>query len=862
MQLWERSAELELLEDLSHRSASGGRVAVLSGEAGIGKSALVGEFVRRSGVDAWVLWGACDPLVTPRALGPLHDIGQQVGGALRAKLSAGAEQEEIFTASLDALSAPRGRRQFILVVEDAHWADEATLDWLVFLGRRIDRLRGLLIVTYRDDEVGPGHPLHRVLAAWRSGLVARVALPALSHGCVLEQARLAGRDAELVARLGEGNPLLVTELLKADERAVPAAVQDLILDRIQLLSAAARDLAHLVAVVPTRADAPLASGRGDSVAECLGAGVLVAAGDGVAYRHELLRTAVESSLTPVRRRDLHQHVLRVLVDVGGVDPGRLVHHARLAGDGEAVLRYGRIAGEAAGRHGSHREAAAHYRAAAAHADRLAAADRVELLERFAAEAHLAGYNDEALAALEAALTLRETLEQPEAVSEDLRQIAELAWWTGRRDRAREAMHRGMDLLDSAPTSLEVAMAAYASRAQFAFRRHDLTDAIASGERATELAEQLGDANRALHMRVSPLVARLAAGDVAARSSLDEIHREAAARGDIDLAARALLSLASVVADELAQYADAEPLVDRALAFSVRHDLDGFQLAMLSARSTLRLERGDWSGALADADATLAASGRRGVNSILALVARGRIQAARGDPQALATLDEAARAAEGVGDVPFVAPVRDARSEYFLLSGDAERAYEEARRGLDYAAGAGGVPFTVGRLAWRMWRAGGAADEAPDDIALPYRLMIEGEWAKAGEEWSRRGGVYLRTEALASGDEAAAGEALNVLDGLGAVRAAQQLRADLRRRGVGRIPRGPRRATAANSAGLTPREVDVLGLLVDGLSNAEIAQRLTLSSKTVGHYISAVLSKLGVSTRGQAAALARRRNLVP
>jgi DNA-binding CsgD family transcriptional regulator/tetratricopeptide (TPR) repeat protein len=861
MELWERSAALELLDDLLRRSATGGRVAVVSGEAGIGKSALVGEFVRRSGPGAWTLWGACDPLVTPRALGPLHDIGQQVGGVLRAKLAAGAELEEIFTAFLDALAAPRRRTQPVIVVEDAHWADEATLDWLVFLGRRMDRLRGLLIVTYRDDEVGPEHPLHRVLAALRSGLVSRVPLPALSQACVLEQARQAGRDAELVVRLGEGNPLLVTELLKADESAVPAAVQDLILDRIQLLSPPAQNLAHLVAVVPTRADAPLVPAS-DLVAECIGAGVLVAAGEGVAYRHELLRSAVERSMIPARRAELHQHVLRILTDEPGVDPGRLVHHARFAGNAEAVLHYGRIAGDAAARQGAHREAADHYRAAAAHADRLGKADRAELLERYAAQAHLAGRNEEALAALETAVAVREVLEQPEAVGEDLRQMAELAWWTGRRTQARDAMSRAMDLLESRPTSLEVAMAAYAARGQFAFRRHDLTDAVASGERAEELAVQLGDQDRALHIRVSTLVARLAAGDLTVWPSLEQIHRDAAARGDIDLAARALMSLASVVADELAEYAEAEQLVEGALAFTAQHDLEGFHLAMLSVRSIVRLERGEWSGALIDADATLAAAGDHGVNSILALVARGRIQAARGDPQALTTLDDAARSAEGVGDVPFVAPVADARSEYFLLVGDPERAYEEARRGLDYAGGEGGVPFTVGRLGWRIWRAGGVADEVPAVTAQPYRLMVEGEWSKAAEEWGRRGATYLRAEALAEGGEGPASEALTVLDGLGAVRAAQRLRAELRRRGITRVPRGPRRTTAANSAGLTAREVDVLALLVEGLTNAEIADRLSLSSKTVGHYISALLAKLDVRTRGQAAAAARRRNLVP
>src|SRR6478609_3755663 len=107
MALWERAGALELLDRLLDESADGGRVALVAGEAGIGKSSLVVEFARRSRERraARVLWGACDRLVTPRALGPLHDMGRQTGGVLAARLEAGANQEEIFAAFLDELDA-------------------------------------------------------------------------------------------------------------------------------------------------------------------------------------------------------------------------------------------------------------------------------------------------------------------------------------------------------------------------------------------------------------------------------------------------------------------------------------------------------------------------------------------------------------------------------------------------------------------------------------------------------------------------------------------------------------------------------------------------------------------------------------
>jgi DNA-binding NarL/FixJ family response regulator len=147
------------------------------------------------------------------------------------------------------------------------------------------------------------------------------------------------------------------------------------------------------------------------------------------------------------------------------------------------------------------------------------------------------------------------------------------------------------------------------------------------------------------------------------------------------------------------------------------------------------------------------------------------------------------------------------------------------------------------------------------VAAPYQQMIDGDWAAAAAAWAERGATYLRVEALAAGDRSAGVEALRLLDGLGAVRAAAYVRTSLRRRGITGLPRGPRPATAANAAGLTPRQVEVLLLVEQGLSNAEIAARLTLSPKTVDHHVSALLDKLGVASRGQAAALAHRMNLV-
>jgi DNA-binding CsgD family transcriptional regulator/tetratricopeptide (TPR) repeat protein len=854
MELWERRSALDLLEQLLRDSRGGGLVALVGGEAGIGKSALVGEFARRCGDRARVLWGACDKLVTPRALGPLHDIGRQTGGPLARRLADAATQEELFAAFLDELAEPGPGP--VVVVEDAHWADEATLDWLSFLGRRIARIPALLVVTYRDDEVGTDHPLRRTLAALPSAVTSQVPIPALSQDCVRRQGRLAGLDGDTVYRLAGGNPLLVTELMKGADGVSAGAVQNLVLERLRLLPAPARELAELVSVMPTRADAVL-MGTDEMVDVCIDAGVLVPSGDGVSFRHELLRSTVENSLSPVRRAALHRRVLAALTAAPRADPSRLAHHARLAGDADAVLRFGRVAGEVAARQGAHREAADQLGAAAAYADRLPEPARADLHEQHAAEAYLAGRLPEAMAARQRALDLREQLGQPDRLGENLVLLSRLLWWDGRRQEAQEAVGRAVAVLEHAPPGRALARV-YAMLAQNHLTSHHLTDAVTWAERARELADRLGDRETVLQASITTAVAR-SHDSLTVLADLQELHEQADREGFVEHAARAVINPAIFIADEVARYDGyAVGLHERAMRYLLDHDLDGYLVHLYGSRSRLRFERGDWAGALADAEDVLGRPDQPGLNRVIPLVIRSRIRAARGADGELSALEEAARLAEVAEDVTMVAPVADALSELLLWSGDAAAARRVAEEVLLRTQGLEGADFIAGRLAWRVWRAGG--EPPPDGIADPYRWLIEGDWQRAAAEWGRRGGALLRAEALAAGDDEAAAEALRVLDGLEATRAADFLRAELRRRGVVRVPRGPRRSTRANVAGLTPRQADVLALLAEGLSNAEIAARLTLSPKTVDHHISAVLGKLGVSSRGQAAAAARRLDL--
>jgi DNA-binding CsgD family transcriptional regulator len=233
--------------------------------------------------------------------------------------------------------------------------------------------------------------------------------------------------------------------------------------------------------------------------------------------------------------------------------------------------------------------------------------------------------------------------------------------------------------------------------------------------------------------------------------------------------------------------------------------------------------------------------------------QGRIQAARGDQAALSILDRAAGYAAQTAELQRIGPVAAARAEYHLLAGEPDRAAAAVAAALELAV-AKRSPSFAARLAHLHWRATG---EFPVTDPSPYRTLAEGDWAAAAAAFGAGGRHYARIVALSTGDSAAAAEALARLADLGADRAVAHLRAELKQRGLDGLPRGPRRTTAANPAGLTARQLEILRLLADGLTNADIAQRLTLSHRTVEHHVTATLEKLGARRRGEAVAAARR-----
>jgi predicted ATPase len=317
MPVLERDHVLASLSQYADEAAYGeGRLVLVSGEAGAGKSTLLEEFTRTRPDLRW-LRGGCDGLSTPRPLGPLFDVAAQLGGDLAAAGAGGASREALFSLLLEQLRAPGT----VLVLEDLHWADESTLDLVLFLSRRVRDVPALLVATYRDEALEPEHPLRLVLGDLATERTTRrVSLPPLSQAAVAVLA--AGQDLapSEVYRLTGGNPFLVTEVVQAPRGNIPHSVRDAVLARVGRLSTEARHAVHAAALIGARVEPELlaetTSAGAGVIDELVSCRVLVSDAAHLRFRHELTRLAVEAEVPAHRRRTVHVRVLAALRKAG------------------------------------------------------------------------------------------------------------------------------------------------------------------------------------------------------------------------------------------------------------------------------------------------------------------------------------------------------------------------------------------------------------------------------------------------------------------------------------------------------------------------------------------------------------------
>lgn len=859
MELLEREEALRELETAwAEAQSNSGRVALISGEAGIGKTALIQRFLQNHRSAGRVLWGACDALFTPRPLGPVHDMAGLLGGEWPARLNTETQPAALFAAFLAELN----QRPTLALFEDVHWADEATLDLLRYLGRRIAQTHALLVLTYRDDELGPRHPLRSVLGDLTAPLYTRrIALTPLSE--VATRALVGDRrlDAAALHRQTNGNPFFITEVLESGG-GIPTTVRDAVLARANRLSVSAQAVLQAAAVSGPRIEpwllTQLTSAEANAMDECLALGMLVAHGETLAFRHELARQTLLETISPAHKLALHRMALAVLKATPATqqDLARLAHHAEAAGEAEATLEYAPAAARQAAVTGAHREATALYALALRHVAQLSPQAQAELLDAYADECNAIDQRTEALAARHKALALWREMQMPERMAETLAQIAILHNGLGNTHAAEQACDQALNLLAERPPSRTVALV-YRVRAGLLMLNQQNQAAIEWAERALALAQEFNDKDLMLATQV-PLGSAWVQLDYArGRQILTHAIRAAQEAGRVMVAAHAYANLSSV-SSELYYLDVAQQVAQEGLAYAAEHGHERYRIYMLAWQAITQVKLGQWDEAIDSASAVLRLPGVSATSRVTALAALGYVRVRRGDSIAPIVLDEAVELLKEMGSLHRVALVRGARAEAAWLAGHNARAAEEARAAYDLAVRTQ-HPWFAGEMAFWLWRAGEIIT-TPEWLAQPYALQIMGNWRAAAAAWQKLGCPYEQAWALADGDAEAQLTALSIFEKLEARPAAERLRERMLAAGQ-RVPRGPRPATRENPFGLTARQLDILARLAEDLTNAEIAAQLHLSPKTVDHHVSAVLAKLDVPSREAAAELAREHNLL-
>jgi DNA-binding CsgD family transcriptional regulator/tetratricopeptide (TPR) repeat protein len=864
VELLERDEELRALD--KHRAEvatrSRGRLLLIGGEAGVGKTALVRTFCQAKEHSTRILRGACDALFTPRPLGPFLEIAQATGGELEAVVAEGGKPHEVAAALLRDLHA---RPQTILVLEDLHWADEATLDVLRLIARRIEAIPALVLATYRDDELDRAHPLRLVLGELPSDdTVIRRRLARLSPGAVAQLARPTGTDAvELYAKTG-GNPFFVTEVLAEGGTAIPDTVRDAVLARVGRLRPAARAVVEAVAVVPAWVDlwllAALAAESSASLEECLASGILEAGPGGVGFRHELARLAVELSMNPLRLLELHGRVLKALeggAPLGAPDVTRLAHHAEAAGRADLVLCYAPAAGAHAAARGAHRQAAAQYGRALRFASRLSDAARADLLERAAHEYFLTDQIEEAIAARREAIEMYRRSGAGLREGDCLHQLSNILRCNGRNAEAIQAGEESLVLLEQFPPGRELAMA-YANAARLRMTHSDADGTFAWGGRALELAERSGATGALVHALNTVGAAEMGIGVPDGAEKLKRSLELALAAGFEEDVGRAYLNYA-VTALNTRQYLDLDLWLDEGIEYCVERGLDIWWRYLVGARAWVDFIRGRWTEAVQWANVVLADPHTR-LPRLDPLIVIALVRARRGDPEWRAPLEQAHAIAEPTRELQCIAPVAIARAEVAWLAGSAQGVAAATAEAFELAMSRQN-PWMAGQLACWRWRAG-IREEGPPSLPEPYAREMAGDWQGAADAWRALECPYEAALAQAGADDVAdLRRSLTEFQDLGARAAAAIVSRRLRERGARDIPRGPRPATASHAAHLTEREIEVLARVAEGERDADIAARLFLSERTVSHHVSAILRKLGVHSRGQATAEGLREGLI-
>jgi DNA-binding CsgD family transcriptional regulator len=862
-QLLERDDAIAVTSNCVTRAGSGdGSVVLISGEAGFGKSSLVAELSKRYAKYAHFLVGYCDASNTPQPLGPLSDFAEDLGPEIVDLLRSGDARHTLFPAVIRRIHD--SKLPVVMIIEDAHWAESATLDLIRYLGRRVIAARFVLILSFRSDEVGAAHPLTAVLGDLPNSAVCRVVLAPLSEKAVAQMSGAEGKGLQKLCDLTGGNPLFLTELLAygGPSGSLPSSIRDAVWSRLSRIPDSDRQALCNLSIVPVPIEPALAAvlvdGKTKAITNLLGHGLMRKLPNGdLIFRHELARLATLDSIQPARLQELHALAEGALVqldspDIAGI-LSRRVHHADGAGNAKKVLEIAPLAAAEARRLGAHEQAAALLGLALNHVTLASQEQAAQLYEDWAYEVGLSkNISEEVIAACHRAADLWQQLQRPEKVSKNYRWLSRFHWYRGEAQKADEYLGKAEDVLSDRAPGPDLAMV-YSMRSQNLMLREEIAAAIEWGERAIALAKQFNDTETLTHALNNVGTAMLASGDLTGKARLQESLTLALSNGFHEQAARAYTNFSEAALNNR-EFELAERLFAEGIAFDTKHDLDSWTHYLSGGLARLRVEQGRFEEADIICTGILSLERLTLIMKLPARIALGLARIRLGDSDGETLLQQSLEDGLVTGEPQYLLPCYLGFVEFAWIAGDELRARQQLEKALTLGSNLAD-PWQLGEIkVWAM-RLGVSVEQhhLPNKAAQPYAAELNSENTAAAMLWNDIGSPFQAAMSLAHSKEASSlVDALNWFEKLGAKSAMAWLRRRADSLALGealpRPRRGPYRAARRHPLGLTEKEVQVLALLSEGLGNLQIAQRLYRSQRTVEHHVAAVLMKLNANNR--------------
>lgn len=845
--LVERDDEIRALREALEALSDGvGAVFMVLGEPGIGKTALVNEVLTNlpSSVRLWA--GGCDELLRPGSLDPIREaLNGAQDGALEAE-SRGELHHFLMALTRELSQGP----PTVLVVEDLQWADDATLNVVTYLSRRIERFPLLIVLSYREEDLGSDHSLHRYLAAI-SPHSTQLRLQPLSRAGVATMCAGSNWDPTALWELTGGNPFFtVQSLTTAPVAPVARMVAAAVASRLRCLSTPARAVLERMSVWPGTLSLDLAEAfLGDALAalpEAEARGLVRADRDGVSFRHELTRLATLAALPVLQRRRHARDAVALLVDRRSTDRPELIRLAVTGDDPATIVRFGPHVAQAASRCGATEEAVWCYEAVLRHQARLDAATLIDVLYGYAGELRKANRLAQAITTCRRAADLCAGTGDAVGRARALARLSRYLYWSAALPQARASAEQAVAL----SRDLDDAVAADALASLGLLMGQQGAAALPVLDRARALA---GQAQRRdlLAMALDYLAQCSPRMTQGARLELLRAGIDVARDADAgEAVCRGRTTLAELL-HRFGRYDELDRLLPPALREANSRGCRADTLSLEVCSALLMLRRGQWDSAAATLRLVHHQAPEGGLLADFALAPYGRLLARRGDPAAEDLLTGCWERASAHRWLPVVGLSATALVEWAWLAGDTGLVSDVAQAWAQHAGRPGAAPFDAElRRFARLAGVDVPKSEAEADVArTPWAVGLSGRWREAVQCWRELGDDYAMALELAdSGDDRSTLQAWHLLNDLGAVPGAQWVRRRLRALGVRSIPRGPTPGTRSNPGGLTDRQMEVANLMREGLTNPEIAARLMVSVRTVDHHVSSVLAKLGLRTR--------------